>query len=53
MSKFSHSINLFRFAPVLNCDDKLVPLNGDFDNNEWGNMIGFNSNPNDLLTVGN
>ena len=29
---------------------KLVPLNSDFD--EWGNMIVFNSNPNDLMPVG-
>ena len=52
MKEFSHSINLFRFAPVLNCDDELVPLNSEFDDNEWGDVIGFNANPNDLLPVG-
>ena len=51
VNEFSHSINLFRFSPVLNCDDELVPSNGDFDDDKWGNIIGFNANLNDSFPV--
>ena len=39
------SINLFKFAPVLNNNNKLTPLWDDVDENIWGEEIGFMKHP--------
>ena len=48
------SINLFKYCPVLNYDNELIPL---WDNAivhyEWGDAIGFNMHPKELLPVPN
>ena len=50
-NKLVLAVNLSHFAPVLDCDYELQPLNGEVDKSNWGSIIGFVQNPQDILPV--